>query len=565
MKSNPLSYFAIGVDYGSNSVRAVVVDVADGRELTVSVFAYPSGDDGILVDPKDPNVARQNPQDYIDGFISTVSQAVQAAAEFKGFTPDRVIGIGVDTTGSTPIPVDRDGMPLGIHPEFKNRLDAQAWLWRDHTSHAEAAEITKKAKQHPDHYLSKCGGVYSSEWYWAKILHCKRVAPDVFDAAYSWVELADFIPGYVTGKSKPEELPRGICAAGHKAMYHTQWGGLPAEDFLCSLDPDMVPLRSRFTPRAFTSEQKCGELTASIAEQVGLPRGVPVAVGALDAHHGAVGSGVKPGTLVKIMGTSTCDITVWPQSTEIADIPGVCGIVPGSVLAGMYGIEAGQSAVGDIFNWFARHLTPARFGSDSDAHTALTQEADKLRPGESGLIALDWNNGNRTVLVDPLLSGAIIGQTLHSTAAEVYRALVEATAFGALKIINRFEECGVKIEQVISCGGIAEKSTMVMQIYADVCNRPMMVSRSGQTCALGAAIFGSVVGGAHPDALTAQRAMVGVKDTVYTPKPERVSVYAELFSLYEQLHDAFGLPGQQSDLSHVMKRLISIRTRVRQG
>jgi L-ribulokinase len=294
-----------------------------------------------------------------------------------------------------------------------------------------------------------------------------------------------------------------------------------------------------------------------------LPAGIPVAVGALDAHLGAVGAGIKPGTLVKIMGTSTCDMMVAPAGGAFPDIPGLCGIVPGSIIPGMYGLEAGQSAVGDIFNWFAKHLAPCAYAGAGDTIANLTVAAEKLRPGESGLVALDWNNGNRTILVDALLSGLLVGQTLHTTAPEIYRALVEATAFGALTIINRVEEYGVAVKEVVNCGGIAEKSPMVMQIYADVCNRPMKISRSAQTCALGATIFGAVVGGAHHDVSAAQRAMTGVKSTVYKPNKKAAYVYAELYSLYRQLHDAFGLPNAKVSLTNVMKDLIALRHRVR--
>ena len=560
--------YAIGVDYGTNSVRALIVDLADGNEIATSVFDYPSGEAGILLDPRDPNVARQNPADYIDGFIASVRDAVALAGAEAGFAPDRVVGIGVDTTGSTPMPVDERGVPLAMRDEFRDHLAAQAWLWKDHTSHAEAAEITEKAAQHPDQYLTKCGGTYSSEWFWSKLLHCKRTAPEVFDAAYAWVELADFVPGYITGNTDPDTMPRGICAAGHKAMYHEQWGGLPSEDFLASLDPDLVKVRQHYAKQVVPSDHKAGDLTEEVAEQVGLPAGIPVAVGAFDAHTGAVGSGIGPGTLVKIIGTSTCDMMVAPLESggeALPDIPGLCGIVPGSILPGMYGLEAGQSAVGDIFNWFVNHLTPEKHGVGGDAHANLTDAAAVLRPGENGLIALDWNNGNRTVLVDPLLTGLLVGQTLHTTPPEIYRALVEATAFGALTIINRFEEFGVKVEQVVNCGGISEKNAMVMQVYADVCNRPMKISRSAQTCALGAAIFGAVVGGAYPDAEAAQAAMTGVKDTVFTPKPENVAVYARMYGLYKQLHDAFGTEGYSGSLSNVMKDLIAIRDRARKG
>ena len=556
--------FAIGVDYGTNSVRALVVDVSNGNELATAVYDYPSGEAGILLDPKDPNLARQNPADYVEGFVTSVSQAVGLAKQDKDFDPASVVGIGVDTTGSTPIPVDKSGTPLAMKDEFKDHLAAHAWLWKDHTSHAEAAEITEKARDRGEPYLPKCGGVYSSEWWWSKILHCKRVAPEVFDAAYSWVELADFVPAWITGNQKPADVVRGICAAGHKAMYHDDWGGLPSEDFLSSLDPALAELRDRLYDKAVPSNHKAGELTKQMADEVGLQPGVPVAVGAFDAHMGAVGAGIQTGTLVKIIGTSTCDMMTAPISEDLADVPGLCGIVPGSVLPDAYGLEAGQSAVGDIFNWFVSHLAPAP-GNGRDAHAELTKQASKLHPGASGLVALDWNNGNRTILVDPLLTGLLVGQTLHTTAAEVYRALIEATAFGALTIINRFEEYGVSVKDVINCGGIAEKNPMVMQIYADVTNRPMKVSRSGQTCALGAAVFGSVVGGAHALVDDAVSAITGVKDTVYEPRPEAASVYAELYKVYKTLHDAFGTAEWTGSLQHVMKDLVAIRDKARKG
>lgn len=571
--------YTIGVDFGTNSARALVVDCADGREVASHVVAYPSGDAGVLLDPSDANLARQHPGDYIVGFEQSIRGAVQAAAEDAAFDVLKVVGLGVDTTGSTPLPVNAEGLPLAMTPEFKGHLAAQAWLWKDHTAHAEAQEITELAKQRGEPYLAKCGGTYSSEWFWAKILKCKRVAPEVFAAAHSWVELADFVPAYACGTTAPDQVVRGICAAGHKAMYSDAWGGLPRKDFLTELDPALASLRDRLYDRALPSSEPAGALTAQVAERCGLPAGIPVAVGAFDAHHGAVGAGVRPGTLVKIMGTSTCDITVWPQDEQdeaqpLADIPGLCGIVPGSVVAGQYGLEAGQSAVGDLFNWVAKQLAPARYTQAGDAHVALTAEAETLEPGASGLVYLDWNNGNRTVLVNPRLTGLMVGQTLHTTAAEIYRAVVEATAFGALAIVNRFEDHGVKIDRVVNCGGIAEKSALVMQIYADILNRPMQVSRSGQTCALGAAIFGSVVGGIHATVADAMDAMTDIKEQVYMPDPQSVKVYAELFAFYRVLHDAFGgvessaTPGHLAGgvtMGEVMPQLMDLRDRVRQG
>jgi len=557
--------FAIGVDYGTNSVRALIVDVADGSEVASCVFDYPSGEAGILLDPKDPNLARQNPADYIEGFRRSVGGAVRRARRQKNFRPENVVGIGIDTTGSTPIPVDRQGVPLAMQRRFRNNLAAHAWLWKDHTSFAEAAEITDKARQSGAGYLAKCGGVYSSEWYWSKGLHCRRTAPKVFEAAYSWVELADFVPAYITGRLDPDTLPRGICAAGHKALYHEQWGGLPDRAFLGQLDPGLPAIAEHYATPALPADRKAGELTAEVAREVGLPPGVAVAVGAFDAHMGAVGAGIKPNTLVKIIGTSTCDMMVAPMEDSLPDIPGLCGIVPGSIIPGMYGLEAGQSAVGDIFHWFVKYLTPAQYTAKGDPHANLTRAAEQLRPGESGLLALDWNNGNRTILVDPLLTGLLVGQTLHTSAPEVYRALVEATAFGALTIIGRFEEYGVRVREVVNCGGIAEKNPFVMQIYADVCNRPMKIARSAQTCALGAAVFGAVVGDAYKTVQQAQRKMTGVKDLVYRPKRAAAKVYAELYGLYRQLHDGLGTPGHGQDLHRVMKDLIALRDRVRRG
>ena len=553
--------FAIGVDYGTNSVRALVVDLSSGEEITTSVFDYPSGEAGILLDSSDPNLARQNPGDYFEGFFQSVAGAVNDAEKTSGFSAEQVVGIGVDTTGSTPIPVDQKGVALAMLDRFQGNLAAQAWLWKDHTSHAEAEEITRKAEEGGLPYLAKCGGIYSSEWYWSKILHCMRTSPEVAEAAYSWVELADYVPAFVTGNTNPDSLARSICAAGHKAMYHTDWGGLPSADFLDSLQAGLA--RYRYATAAVASNQKAGELTAEVAKKVGLPAGIPVAVGAFDAHMGAVGAGCGKGTLVKIIGTSSCDCMPAPMTEKLPDIPGLCGIVPESIMPGMYGLEAGQSAVGDIFHWFVKQLSPAKYGGESEAHEKLTEEAVQLQPGESGLMALDWNNGNRTVLVDPLLTGLLIGQTLHTTAAEIYRALVEATAFGALTIINRFEEYGVEVEQVINCGGIAEKNPMVMQIYADICNRPMCISRSAQTCALGAAIFGAVAAGAHPTVEAAQASMTAVKKIVYKPIPENVAVYDELYKIYSTLHDAFGTEGFSGSLSSVMKDLIAKREEAR--
>ena len=553
--------YTVGLDYGTNSVRALVVNTANGREVATAVWGYEHGEAGVILS-RDPNLARQHPADYIKGAEVTIKKAIaEAKKAVKGFSADQIVGIGVDTTGSTPLPVDAKGQPLAFDKRFAKNPAAMAWLWKDHTGVAEAVEITALARKIRPRYLAKCGGTYSSEWFWSKILHCLRTSPKIFNAAHSWVELADYVPAALTGTEAPARLTAGVCAAGHKAMYNKNWGGYPDKEFLSQLGPKLGELRDRLCPRVRAIDSAVGGLTAGWSRKTGLPAGILVAVGAFDAHLGAVGSGVTPGVLVKIIGTSTCDISVWPNTENLADVPGLCGIVNGSVLPGYFGLEAGQSAVGDIFNWFVNYLQPG--GKKAGSHEELTKGAAKLQPGESGLLALDWNNGNRTILVDQRLTGLLVGQTLYTTPAEIYRALIEATAYGALTIINRFEEYGVKVEQVLNCGGIAEKSPLVMQIYADVTGRPMKISRSAQTCALGAAIAGAVVAGAHKDFASAQKAMTGLKPRVFRPDPKAHAVYRGLYALYKQCHDAFGTKEWNGNLYGVMKQLVEIRSQAR--
>lgn len=550
--------YVIGLDYGTNSVRCVVVDTTDGRELGACVYEYETGEAGIILDLADHNLARQNPADYLKGVDVTVAGAMAEAGKADpNFDAREVVGIGVDTTGSTPLPVDRSGTPLALLDAFKDNPNAHAWLWKDHTGYAEAAEITALAeKEHPE-YLAKCGGTYSSEWFFSKILHCLRVAPDVFDAATTWVEHADWLPGVLTGTDAPETVRRCRCAAGHKAMFSDEWGGYPAAEFLARLDPKLGQLRETLSDQTYAVDEAAGNLTDEWAAKLGLRAGIPVAMGAFDAHLGAVGSGIRKGVLVKIIGTSTCDMVVAPTAAELPDIPGICGIVDGSILPGYYGLEAGQSAVGDIFNWFVNYIQPG--GAEAGSHEALTAKAAQLKPGQSGLLALDWNNGNRTILVDQRLTGLLLGQTLHTKPEEIYRALVEATAFGALTIINRFEEYGVKISEIVNCGGIAEKNPVLMQIYADVTGREMKISRSAQSCALGSAIAAAVVGGAYPGFAGAQEAMCGIKETTFKPIPENYQVYQQLYALYRELHDGFGLKGRTLAMGNIMKELLDIK------
>ncbi|MBN2449350.1 MAG: ribulokinase [Lentisphaeria bacterium] len=556
--------FAIGLDYGSNSVRCLVVDVRDGREAGSAVWEYPSGDSGVLTDPGNPHVARQSPADFVAGLEGTIPEALRAArAACPEMRPERVIGIGVDTTGSTPIPVDRHLQPLALQKRFRRDLGAQAWMWKDHSGMDEAEAITALAREHRPHYLAKCGGTYSSEWYFSKIWHCLRQNREVFDAAYTWLEFADFIPAVLSGLTSPDGVRAGICPAGHKAMYCDEWGGYPDAEFLSLLSPEIGALRERLPARAFPADQVAGRLCAAWAGRLGLPAGIPVAVGAFDAHLGAVGAGVGPGRMVKIIGTSTCDVLVASARERLPDIPGVCGIVKGSVLPGYYGIEAGQSAVGDIFNWFVTEVCRG----DASLHGRLTREAAALAPGASGLLALDWENGNRTILVDAKLTGLLVGLTLHSSQAEIYRALIEATAFGARRILDRIQEYGVRVSEVVCCGGIAEKNPLFMQIYADVLRRPMVVSASAQTCALGSAIMAAVAAGpaagGYAGAEEAQAAICSHKQDAYRPDPRAGTLYDELYALYCELHDSFGVAGTGCDHYPLMKRLLDIRRKAR--
>ena len=551
--------FSLGIDFGTNSVRALVVRCSDGREYGSCVSGYASGREGVLLDPRDHNLARQHPGDYLVGLEKAVRGALADASGKSGFSALDVVGIGVDTTGSSPLPVDAQNRALGMQPKWRKNLNAQCWLWKDHTSWREAAGITGLAAEHRPHFIAKCGNTYSSEWFWSKIWHCKKVAPDVFKAAYSWVELADWIPSLLAGVNDPRAVKRGICAAGHKALYSDEWGGLPDKRFLAMLDRELAPLRDRLYDKAYDASVAAGRLCQEWAKRLGLPAGIPITVGELDVHYGAVGCGVREGTLVKVIGTSTCDCAVVPGRKKVADIPGICGIVPGAILPGFLGIEAGQSAVGDIFKWWVEGVCRG----DAALHASLTREAAKLGPGESGLLALDWNNGNRTILVDPLLSGLLVGQTLHTTRAEIYRALIEGTAFGARAIIERLKQYGVPVKRVVCAGGIAEKNPMLMQIYADVTGCTMQVAGSSQACALGAAVAAAVIAGVYKDYPSAQKAMTSLKPVIYRPKPANRRAYDKLYRLYRQLHDAFGGVEPKSDLGSVMKELLALKDKAR--
>ena len=547
--------FTLGVDFGTSSVRALVVRCSDGAEFGSRVVDYPSGAQGVLLDPKDGLLARQHPGDYLFGLEESITGALAEAGRKPDFDPSKVLGIGLDSTGSSPIPVDAQNRPLALSDRWRANLDAQCWLWKDHTGWREAARITELCAKLRPQYIAKCGGVYSSEWFWAKLWHCLNVAPETFNSAFSWVELADWAPSVLAGVADPRLVKRGVCAAGHKALYSDDWGGLPDKEFLTALDPRLADLKDRLYEKAYDATEPAGSLCSDWATRLGLAAGIPIAIGEFDVHYGAIGCGVREGTLVKVIGTSTCDCAVVSVEKPIADIPGICGIVKGAILPGFFGIEAGQSAVGDIFKWWVEVV----LGGDAALHAELTAQAAKQRPGQAGLLALDWNNGNRTILVDQRLTGLLLGQDLYTTRADIYRALIEATAFGARAIIERIQEYGVSTDRVVCTGGIAEKNPLLMQIYADVTGCVMQVAGSSQTCALGSAIAAAVLAGAHPDFAAAEAAMTSLRPESYQPVAENRAVYDQLYVLYRELHDSFGGLTKSADLSHVMKSLLDIK------
>jgi len=546
-----MNEFVLGIDFGSNSARALIIDLDSGMEYGSAACTYPGGVQGIYHDPNDANLARQNPLSYITGMEKCVKETIEQANLKSDFKAANIIGIGIDATASTPVPVDENLSPLASLAEFSDNLNAYAWMWKDHTSINEAEKITSEAqKQHPE-YLAKCGGSYSSEWFWSKVWHCLSIDPKVFNAAYTWLDFPDFIPVVLGGINDISQVKVGICAAGHKSLYCEEWGGLPSNDFLNSLSPELSELKKHLYTKAYPSDTVAAKLCPVWAKKFGLPVGIPIAAGIIDAHSGAVGAGVGKGRMVKVLGTSSCDILAEPTHGQIPDIPGICGIVNGSVLPGSLGIEAGQSAVGDIFNWFVSKVCD----SDHKLFAKLTDEASKLVPGESGLLALDWQNGNRNILCDQQLTGLIMGMTLHTTQAEIYCALLEATAFGAKKIIDRLEEYGIVIKEIICCGGIAEKDPLLMQIYADILGRKLLISDSDQCCAYGAAIFASVIAGKYKNTEEAQAKLCRFKDKIYIPNATAQEAYNKLYKLYSELHDSFGT-GLHSEL---MKKLIEIK------
>ncbi|MDR1631449.1 MAG: ribulokinase [Dysgonamonadaceae bacterium] len=521
--------YVIGLDYGTDSCRAVIVEAETGKEIASTVKYYPRWKEGKYCDPK-KNQYRQHPLDYIETMESSIREAL---SESPAGTAENVVGIAFDTTGSTPVLTDSEGTPLALLPEFAENPNAMFVLWKDHTAIEEAAEINRLAKAWETDYTAYEGGIYSSEWVWAKMLHVLRDdaqtgrAPSLRDTAYSWTEHCDWMPAILTGKQKPETMLRSRCAAGHKALWHESWGGLPPEEFFTALDPLLSGFRARLFTETYPSNAKVGYLTEEWASRLGLSTQVTVGVGAFDCHFGAVGAQITPGAFVRVIGTSTCDIMV-ASYEEMKDklIPGICGQVDGSVIPGMIGLEAGQSGFGDVYAWFAKFV--------NKSIPELTEEAEQLPVAES-LIATDWLNGRRTPDANQLLKGTIMGLTLGSTPAMVFRALVEATAFGSKAIVDRFLENGIAIKEVIGIGGISQKSPFVMQTLADVLGMPIKVAKTEQACAFGAAMFAAVIAGVYAKVEDAQNTMGQGFLSEYLPNEANHKVYLKLYEKYLRL------------------------------
>ena len=542
----------IGMDFGTDSVRSVVIDADTGKELANEVSWYKRWAAGKFCDPS-RNMFRQHPLDYIEGMEASVKGALAKAGKR---TAKAVVGIGIDTTGSTPCAVDKGGTPLALTKGFEEDPNAMFVLWKDHTAVKEAELINKTARTWGGTDFTRYeGGVYSSEWFWSKILHVIKEDTRVRSAAFSWVEHCDWMPALLTGTTDPLTMKRSRCAAGHKAMWHPDWEGLPPETFLTKLSPVLKGLRERLYSETRTSDESAGGLTAEWAKRLGLEPGVAVAVGAFDAHMGAVGGGITDRTLVKIMGTSTCDVLVAPQRAVKGKlVPGICGQVDGSVIPGMIGLEAGQSAFGDVYAWFkdllswplqsasgaARGAKAAAFAQarkeiEDGILDRLAEEAAKVDPEESTVAALDWLNGRRTPFADQTLKGAIVGLTLGTTAPKVFRALVEATAFGSRAIVEQFRKEGVPINAVIAEGGIARKSPFVMQVTADILGMPIRVVASDQAVALGAAMLAAVAARVYPSTSAAQKKMGSGFDMTFKPDRKRSALYDRMYQRYTTL------------------------------
>ncbi len=545
--------YVIGLDYGTDSVRAVLIDTENGAELATSVSYYQRWKEGKFCKPEE-NQFRQHPLDHIEGLEKTISTVVKES----GVAPENIVSICIDTTGSSPLPVNKDGIALSLLPEFSENPNAMMVLWKDHTSINEAEEINQLARNWGgEDYTKFEGGIYSSEWFWAKILHINREDEAVKNAAYSWMEHCDYLTFLLSDNADLASFKRSRCAAGHKAMWHESWDGLPSKEFLGQLDSSLAELRDRLYDKTYTSDEIAGNLNKEWATKLGLTTNTVIAVGTFDAHSGAVGAKVEENTLIRIMGTSTCDIMVAPNEI-IGDktVKGICGQVDGSVIPGLMGLEAGQSAFGDVLAWYKDILMWPTYhilmnSTVIDEHQKqllkeelennliqnLTSEAEKIPLSDVVPVALDWINGRRTPDANQELKMAISNLSLGTKAPHIFKALVNAICFGAKKIVDRFEEEGVKIEKVIGIGGVARKSPFIMQTLANVLNMPIVVAESDQAPALGAAIYAAVAAGIYPTVQEASQKMGSDFEAEYFPQTEKVEKYAEFMKQYQNLAD----------------------------
>jgi len=545
-------HFVIGVDYGTDSVRSVIVDVSNGRELASSVFMYPRWQQGLYCDAGQ-NQFRQHPLDYVEGLEFTIKDCIKKAGGAS--VASAIKAISIDTTGSTPVAVNKQGVPLSLVPGFENNPNGMFVLWKDHTSVKEAAEINLHATRFNTNYLQYVGGIYSSEWFWAKLLHILRVDEKIRQACYSWVEHCDWIPFLLTGGKHVKDMKRGRCSAGHKALWAAEYGGLPPEEFFSSLDQVLKSFRARLFEDTYTSDVPAGNLSAGWAERLGLSTDVVIGVGAFDAHMGAVGGQIEPYHLSKVMGTSTCDMLVAPMADLQGKlIKGICGQVDGSVIPGMLGLEAGQSAFGDTYAWFKNLLSwplnellnQSKLIDTQTARALKSEMAAKIIPelsrqaallplDENAELSVDWLNGRRTPDANQELKSAIAGLSLGSDAPRIFRALAESTCFGAKSIVDRFNSEGVPVKGLIGIGGVAKKSPYIMQMMADVLQMPIRIHQFEHTCALGAAMFAATAAGIYPKVEDAMAAMGGGFDVEYQPDKQNADLYARRYKKYVQL------------------------------
>lgn len=547
---NKNTSFIIGVDYGTDSVRSIIVDASNGEEVAAAVSYYPRWKDQLYCDAS-INQFRQHPQDYIEGLEDTIKRCLLQAGSNVAAS---IKAISVDTTGSSPVFVNESGTPLALLPDFENNPNAMFILWKDHTSVKEAAEINEHAAKFDVNYLQYVGGIYSSEWFWAKLLHVLREDEQMRSAGYSFVEHCDWIPFLLTGGNNVALLKRSICAAGHKALFAREFGGLPPNDFFKSLDPLLDGFVSRLYNKTYTSSESAGNLSKEWAERLGLSTNVIIGIGAFDAHMGAVGGQIEPYYISKVMGTSTCDILVAPEE-GVKDIlvRGICGQVPGSVIPGMIGMEAGQSAFGDAYAWFRnllmwpmKQLISQSEIIDADKSKEIIEEsegkliaelskyASQLQINEDDELAVDWFNGRRTPDANQMLEGAFYGLSLGSNAPRMFKAVAEATCFGAKAIVERFIEEKIPVKGLIGMGGVARKSPFIMQMMADIMQMPIRIHKSEQTCAAGAAMFAATAAGLYNKVEDAMQVMGRGFESEYFPDKAKAEIYSKRYELYKK-------------------------------